>query len=91
VDARLARSLPFTERIKGSVALEVFNLMNRQAATAIDAIAYVSAAPLASGLVNGPTAGVLKPVATAGQGIASQSFPDGTNARRCQLALRLVF
>jgi len=31
VDVRLARSLPFTERIKGTVALEVFSLMNRQA------------------------------------------------------------
>ncbi|HXB75222.1 MAG TPA: carboxypeptidase regulatory-like domain-containing protein [Candidatus Acidoferrales bacterium] len=91
VDARLARSLPLTERIKGTVALEVFNLMNRQAATAINAIAFVAAAPLAAGLVNGPTAGVIKPVATAGQGIASQSFPDGTNARRCQLALKFTF
>lgn len=91
VDARLARSLPFTERIKGTVALEVFNLMNRQSATAVNAIAFVSAAPLAPGLVNGPTAGIIKPVAAAGQGIASQSFADGTNARRCQLALRFVF
>ena len=91
LDARLARSLSFTERIKGTVALEVFNLMNRQSATLINAFAYVSVAPLASGLINGPTAGILKPLATAGQGLASQSFPDGTNARRCQLALRFTF
>jgi hypothetical protein len=91
LDARLARSLPITERIKGSVALEVFNVMNRQSATAINAITDFSLAPLAPGLVNGPTAGIIKPVAGGGKGIASQSFPDGTNARRCQLALRFVF
>lgn len=91
LDARLARSISITERLKGTVAFEVFNLMNRQSATLINPIAYVAFAPLASGLVNGPTAGVLKPVASAGQGIASQSFPDGTNARRCQLAFKFVF
>ena len=91
VDARLARTFSFGERWKAIAALEVFNLMNRQAATLINPYAYLSVAPLASGLVNGPTAGILKPIASAGQGLASQSFPDGTNARRLQLAVRFTF
>jgi hypothetical protein len=69
----------------------VYNVDARLARSLVNAIAYVSAAPLASGLVNGPTAGVIKPVASAGQGLASQSFSDGTNARRLQLALKFVF
>jgi hypothetical protein len=42
------------------------------------------------------TLGVLRPVVTngvshVGDGTASQGFPDGTNARRMQAGLRLVF
>jgi len=37
------------------------------------------------------SAGVLKPVTGLGVGNASQGFPDGTNARRCQVALRFTF
>jgi len=35
--------------------------------------------------------GVLTPTAGVGQGNASQGFPDGTNARRAQISLRVVF
>ena len=35
--------------------------------------------------------GVLKPMAGLDVGTASQGFPDGTNARRCQVGLRFVF
>lgn len=91
VDARLARSISFKERIKGTVAFEAFNLLNRSYATAINSIEYLSVAPLPPGLVSGPMFGVMKPVPGFGAGIASQGFPDGTNARRCQVVFRLAF
>jgi hypothetical protein len=37
------------------------------------------------------TNGVLTPTAGLGAGRASQGFPDGTNARRAQVALRVTF
>jgi len=59
VDARLARTLAFTQRIKGTVGFEAFNLLNRQQVTAVDAIAYYSAAPLPPGLIKGPQFGTM--------------------------------
>ena len=91
VDARLARTFAFTERIKGTVGFEAFNLLNRQQATAVNAIAYFSVAPLPPGLIKGPRFGTITPVPGLGAGIASQGFPDGISARRCQLAFRVVF
>jgi uncharacterized protein YfaP (DUF2135 family) len=79
VDARLSRSIPFTERIKASLMFEAFNVFNTQFNTGINTTAYT-----ASG-------GVLKPVTSFGTGNASQAFPDGTNARRMQAAFRLEF
>jgi hypothetical protein len=79
VDARIARSLPFTERVKGTLMFEAFNAFNTQYNTGINTQAFTA------------TAGVLRPVAGLGLGNQSQGFPDGTNARRCQVALRIVF
>ena len=79
VDARLERQLPFNERVKGKLIFEAFNLFNMRYNTGISTQAYTAAA------------GVLTPVATLGQGTASQGFPDGTNARRAQVAFRVVF
>jgi len=85
VDARLTRSLPFTERVKGSLSFEAFNAFNTIHNTGVQPSAYS---------VN--SGGILKPVLTngislLGVGNASQGFPDGTNARRAQVALRVVF
>jgi hypothetical protein len=91
IDGRLARTFSFGERIKGTVGLEAFNILNRQYATMVNTIAYLSVSPLNPGLVNGPRAGILLPVPGLGAGIASQSYPDGTNARRAQIAFRLAF
>ena len=51
VDARLARTFAFTQRIKGTVGFEAFNLLNRQQATVVNAIAYYSVPPLPPDLI----------------------------------------
>jgi hypothetical protein len=79
VDARLTRDLPFGERVKGILMFEAFNAFNTQYNTSLNTSAYIA------------TRGVLRPVAGFGSGSSSQGFPDGTNARRAQVAFRLVF
>ena len=79
VDARLSRDLPFGERVKAVLMFEAFNAANTQYNTGINAQAFS-----ASG-------GILKPVTGLGVGNASQGFPDGTNARRCQVGLRVTW
>src|SRR5262249_40798011 len=92
LDARIARTIPFTERIKGVIGFEVFNVFNNQPVTGVNTIAYTAVATLTSpNVANSAYTGVLKPVAGAGAGNASASYPDGTCARRAQLALRIEF
>jgi Carboxypeptidase regulatory-like domain/TonB dependent receptor len=79
VDARLERQLPFGERVKARLIFEGFNVFNMMYNTSISTQAYTAAG------------GVLTPNASLGQGTASQGFPDGTNARRAQVAFRLTF
>jgi hypothetical protein len=91
VDVRLGRTIPFSERIKGVVAFEVFNVFNRQAITSLNTVAY-TAVPLLSGSgTNSPYAGTLRPLANFGTGSGSNSFPDGTSARHVQLSIKAVF
>jgi hypothetical protein len=85
VDARLGRSIPITERIQGAVAFEAFNLFNTQRITGVNTIAYTAVASLATGLINGPYSGVLKPVSGVGQGNAASP------ARQLQMSFRLNF
>jgi hypothetical protein len=85
VDARLTRTLPFSERVQLKIGFEAFNVFNTIHNTGVQTQAYT---------VN--AGGILKPVVTngvshVGDGNASQGFPDGTNARRAQVAVRLVF
>jgi hypothetical protein len=85
VDARLTRSIPFSERVKANLLFEAFNVFNTIHNTSVQTSAYT---------VN--AGGILKPVTTngvshVGDGSASQGFPDGTNARRMQVGLRFVF
>ena len=79
VDARLSRSIPINERFKAFLMFEAFNAFNTQYNTGVNATGFTA------------SNGVLKPVSGLGVGNASQAFPDGTNARRCQAAFRLVF
>lgn len=79
VDARLSRELPFTERVRVWLQFEAFNVFNTVSNTGILTEAYSA------------SNGVITPTRGLGAGIASQGFPDGTNARRAQVSLRLVF
>lgn len=78
-DARLSKILPFSERWKLYLNFEAFNVFNHVSNTAIYTRAFT-----ASG-------GALVPDPRLGEPTASGGFPDGTNARRAQLSLRLVF
>ncbi|MBZ5496603.1 MAG: TonB-dependent receptor [Acidobacteriia bacterium] len=78
-DARLTRVLPFNERVKLNLMFEAFNLSNTITNTGVNTQAYTA------------TLGVLRPTANLGVGNQSQGFPDGTNARRCQVSMRLFF
>jgi hypothetical protein len=85
VDGRLTRTLPFGERVKATLNFEAFNAFNTIHNTSSQTAAYSVSA-----------GGILKPVLTngvshLGDGSASQGFPDGTNARRAQVALRFTF
>jgi hypothetical protein len=78
-DARLSKLLPINEQVKVYVNFEAFNVFNHVSNTFVNAEAYS-----ASG-------GVLTPTPGLGNGTASQGFPDGTNARRAQFSLRVIF
>jgi hypothetical protein len=90
LDLRVARTFPLSARFKGTIGIEAFNLLDRQSATMVNPIAYVSNEQYVQGsTVN--QVGVVKPLAGAGTGIASHGSADGTNARRCQIELRISF
>ena len=83
LDARLTKRLPITERVNLSLNFEAFNVTN---------------SPYDTNIGSGPahnaysaTNGVLTPLAGYGVGTASAGYPDGTNVRRAQASLRLVF
>jgi hypothetical protein len=78
-DARLTKIFMFSERRQFHVNFEVFNLLNHVSDTAVSTVAYE-----AKNLV-------LRPVPNLGRGVASQGYPDGTNARRAQVSARLIW
>jgi hypothetical protein len=78
LDARLARTLSFGERVKATLMFQAFNALNRQWTSGVDTVAFVA--------LNG----LLKPVAGVGAGNASAVY-DASTARHCELALRLEF
>ncbi len=81
VDARISKAVPLSERVRLYLMFEGFNIFNTPYNTSINTTQY---------LLNSK-AGTLSPLSSFGYGNASQAFPDGTNARRAQLALRLTF
>jgi len=81
VDARLAKRLPFTERVTGYLQFEAFNLFNTPYDTSRRTDEYS---------LNNAT-GRLSFIGSYGTGNSTATSPDGTNARRAQLSLRIVF
>jgi hypothetical protein len=79
-DARISKIIPFTERFKLYAFFEVFNLSNSWSPTGMTTSAFTEAK------------GVLTQTPTAyGVGSGDNAAPDGTEARRMQVGLRIVF
>ena len=78
-DARISKVLPFSERFRVTLSFEVFNLTNTITYTGITARGYNL-----SGFNITPATGLGLPTASSG-------FPDGTNARRAQVSIRIDF
>ena len=81
VDARVAKEIPLGERVHLFLMLEGFNIFNTPYDTSVNTTQYIL----------NSKAGTLSPISSFGYGSASQAFPDGTNARRAQLGVRLTF
>jgi hypothetical protein len=79
LDARITRELPFTPRLKAFLMVEAYNALNHDNYTSVQPIAFTA------------VSGVLRPVANVGMPTADYGFPFGTNARRIQVALKIVF
>jgi hypothetical protein len=78
-DARLSKKMPFTERFTGYLTFEAFNIFNRQYNTSRRSDEYS---------LSGTT---LSYIPSYGTGNSTATSPDGTNARRAQVSLRVVF
>lgn len=78
-DARVTKVLPVKERLRFHLSFEAFNIFNHTYSTSVIPRAYNAAN------------GVLMPSPRLGAGSASGGFPDGTNARRAQVALRALW
>jgi hypothetical protein len=78
-DARLTKVIGLSERLQLHVSFEAFNVLNHVADTAVSTVAFE-----ARNLV-------LRPIPNLGAGVASQGYPDGTNARRAQVSGRLMW
>lgn len=78
-DARLTRLVPLSERVSIQLNFEAFNMLNHTYFTSVLTQAYTA--------LNG----VLTPVPRYGVGNATGGFPDGTNARRLQVSVRVIW
>ncbi len=79
VDARLSKVFRIGEPVSLFLNFEAFNVFGNVYNTAVFNQMFN-----ASG-------GAIRPAAGVGTGSASQGFPDGTNARRAQVSMRVVF
>lgn len=79
VDARLAKKLPFTEKVTGYLQFEAFNVFNTP---------YNTGRRTAEYDLSGTT---LRLRADYGAPSSTAANPDGTTARRAQVSLRLLF
>ena len=89
LDLRVSRDLRITERWRVEVMAEAFNLLNHSNyngfnTTLYNAVATTTATPLSTPIALTPAIGYFSPNSDA-------SPPDGTNARRLQLAIRFRY
>ena len=90
-DARIAKVLPIGEHLKAYLQFEAFNVFNHvyvNGSGARQNLQY-TAIRQTSGPLNGQVA--LVPNTAYGAILATQAPPDGTTARRAQVAIRFVF
>ncbi len=78
-DARITKILRFADRWQVHVNFEAFNVFNHVSNTSVNTVSYEA------------RNGVLRPLPHLGEGVASQGYPDGTNARRAQVSLRVIW
>jgi hypothetical protein len=78
-DARLTKVLRVSERHQVHLNFEVFNVFNHVSSTSVNTVAFRA------------EANVLSPIPYLGEGVASQGYPDGTNARRAQVSVRYIW
>jgi hypothetical protein len=78
-DARASKAIALSESVRLQLIFEAFNVFNHTYNTGVITRAYNA--------VNG----VISPSPRLGEGNATGGFPDGTNARRAQVALRLIW
>lgn len=90
-DARIAKMLPLTERVKAYLMFEAFNVFNHPiiGGSGPRVNQQYTAIRQTSGALNGIIA--LVPNPAYGTVLQTQAPPDGTTARRAQVALRFVF
>ncbi len=90
-DARIAKMLPLTERVKAYLMFEAFNVFNHPilGGPSPRVTQQYTAIRQTSGALNGIIA--LVPNSAYGTILQTQAPPDGTTARRAQVALRFVF
>ena len=90
-DARIAKTIPIGEKLKVALMFEAFNVFNHVyvAGSGARIAQHYTAIRQTTGALNGQIA--LVPNPTYGAIAATQAPPDGTTARRAQVALRFTF
>ncbi len=89
IDLRLARQFHLTERLRMEILGEAFNILNHANYNGYNSTAFNSVATTATTPLNSPI--VLIPNSNFRTANNDGSQPDGTNARRIQVSLRLKF
>jgi outer membrane receptor protein involved in Fe transport len=93
VDARLAKKLPFTERVTGYLQIEAFNLFNTPYDTSRITQEYTfnNCTATTVSCPAGATGPTLTYSPTYNRPTSDALSPDGTTARRAQISVRVTF
>ena len=90
VDLRIARDIPVSDRLVVEALVEGFNIFNANIWTQYNNTAYAATGTNAA-TTTPSTPVMLVPTTNFGTPNADAGFPDGTNARRFQVAIRFRF